>query len=196
MESCNQNWESSRSPSTQVFSFNWDLSNGYRKYGFGFTNNIFQHVGLLAFGTLYEYSDQGIIRTGIPPNQVPTSACIAGDLVSCKELGKTSEVKEEFERWLDKQEAADFSGEKYHIVKNNCVSFAIRACEKLDVPKSDNWVNVAKYANYIPSHFSSLLRSSSATLESVLSKLKASDVIHSEQKHTETNPHSEKESKL
>ncbi|CAG7830892.1 unnamed protein product [Allacma fusca] len=151
-----------------------------------------------AYGTLYEYSDQGIIVTEIPPKEVPTSACITGELVSCQELGKTSQAKEEFELWLEKQGAEDFVGSKYHIVKNNCVSFAVRACKKLEVPPSSNWVNVAKFVNYIPDQLSSFLKvsSSSAKLGKVFRKLKVNEPPQYEQIITEPNLHSDTGSKL
>ncbi|CAG7830894.1 unnamed protein product [Allacma fusca] len=192
MDSSNRNRESGTEnfPTTRVFSFNWDLSSGYRKYGFGFINNIFQHVGLLAYGTLYEYSDQGIIVTEIPPKEVPTSACITGELVSCQELGKTSQAKEEFELWLEKQGAEDFV---YFFP-----DIGLRACKKLEVPPSSNWVNVAKFVNYIPDQLSSFLKvsSSSAKLGKVFRKLKVNEPPQYEQIITEPNLHSDTGSKL
>jgi hypothetical protein len=124
-----------------VFGFRWDLSNGLIRHYVPKLTIPFEHVGILVYNTLYEFNSGGIRKKKIRPKEVPVPFCRVRGLIHKEKLGQTFKCKEEFEEWLENQCEKDL---QYDVLRNNCVSFAIRACNFLGVAPSPQWFNVSR----------------------------------------------------
>ncbi|CAG7730484.1 unnamed protein product [Allacma fusca] len=122
-----------RNEGTQVFTFEWDLSKGLL-YG------VVSHVGILAFGTFYEYCKEGIEIIKVLPGCLPPDPKHGYPTLHYEiEIGRTRVTEKDFNTWVSSQSSDKFKAENYNIVTNNCIGFAIEACEFLRVKAPIHW---------------------------------------------------------
>jgi hypothetical protein len=66
------------------------------------------HVGIIAYGQLYEFGDLGILRTPITLKSNPKSKYPVFYLRSREKLGETKVMYEEFENWVTSLNQEEF----------------------------------------------------------------------------------------
>ncbi|CAG7830891.1 unnamed protein product [Allacma fusca] len=118
---------------TPVFTFEWDLSKGT-------LSSIVRHVGLLVFGTFYEYCTDGIVITKLLPGCLPLAPQGGIPLNEFGvELGRTTKTEEEFNDWVSSQSSNSYTAANYNAAFNNCILFAKRACVFLNIQTPVRW---------------------------------------------------------
>ncbi|XP_021950100.1 uncharacterized protein LOC110847460 isoform X2 [Folsomia candida] len=99
------------------------------------------HVGVAVFRRFYHFNQKGLqIAFEIPNKKV--------NLLPPETSFDTRKSHAEFEDWFNSEENRNkFSSARYHPVHNNCIDFALSACEFLGVPMIDgfhtdlnNWI--------------------------------------------------------